>query len=323
MALFSKTDPAVRQQRDLESRLKEKITSRDSLIERRKAAEASATSHREKARQLAANSADDAALLPAESAMRREQDRAATLGDAITDIEATIADLEQGIAQIVDQRCRAETAAAVAALADRWVTIGAAFDAAVRQLVELARESAAITLDAHPLKVFVQAVREQVPPEAALIASVLRDHAAAVLAGHAPASLPLPQAEPAPLKAVEPPPLQTLFCLRTIKWTDANGKKHIVQQYEDAQLAPHLAARAIRRGACVQLDDPRRKNLLGAHGGKHPRADALDTVDLDEQATRSPHDPIMASDPVLASANFRELDRSAEPRGRSESQHRG
>lgn len=203
MALFNKTDPAVKRQRDLEAKLKEKRASRDSLIERRAAAEANAVAHREKARALAGDGGDDAALSAAESAMRREQDRAATIGDALGDVETAIASLEREIAQIIDQRCRAETAAAVAALADGWATLGAALDAALEQLVELARESAAITLDAHPLKVFLTAAKEQVPPEAALIASVLRDHAAAVLAGIAPASLPVPEAEPARLKVVE------------------------------------------------------------------------------------------------------------------------
>jgi len=148
-----------------------------------------------------------------------------------------------------------------------------------------------------------------------LVASVLRDHAKAVLAGTAPASLPVPEAEPARLKAVEPsPPTQTVFCLRTIKWTDSRGEKHVAQQYDDASLELHIAARAIKRGVCAPVNDPRRKTLLHAHGGKHPRADAIDTIDLDEQATRPPHiAPVMARDP-LASAEFREIDLSAEAR---------
>src|SRR5437588_3830057 len=100
MALFQKADPALKRQRDLENQLKEKRTSRDNLIERRKAAEVSAASHREKARGLAGDGGDDAALSAAEAAMRREQDRAATLGDAIGDTEATIVDLERQIAEI-------------------------------------------------------------------------------------------------------------------------------------------------------------------------------------------------------------------------------
>lgn len=76
MALFNKPDPAVKRQRDLEAKLKDKLASRENVIERRNAAEANATTHREKARKLAGKGADDAALSAAESAMRREQDRA-------------------------------------------------------------------------------------------------------------------------------------------------------------------------------------------------------------------------------------------------------
>jgi hypothetical protein len=142
--------------------------------------------------------------------MRREQDRAATLGDALGDVEATICNLEREIAQIIDQRCRAETAAAVTALADKWATMGAAFDATVGELADLARESATIVPDAYPLEVFLAAVKQQVPPEAGLVSRVLRDHAKAVLAGTAPASLPTPEAEPAQLRKVEPPPFHVV-----------------------------------------------------------------------------------------------------------------
>ena len=206
MAIFNKTDPAAKRQRDLEAKLKDKRASRDNLIERQKSAETNAAEHREKARKLAGDGADDAALSAAESAMRREQDRAATFSDAIGDAETSIADLEFDIAQVIDQRCRAETATAVTALADKWATMGAAFDAVVGGLADLARESATIIPDARPLRVFLEAVKQQVPPEAGLVSSVLRDHAKAVLAGTAPASLPKPEPDPSQLKSVEQPP---------------------------------------------------------------------------------------------------------------------
>src|SRR5947209_7922692 len=109
MALFTKVDPAERAQRELEAKLKSKRASRDNLVERRKAAEAAAAGHREKARKLAGDGADDGALVSVEAAMRREQDRAATLGDALADIETSIAGLEQEVADIIDKRCRTET----------------------------------------------------------------------------------------------------------------------------------------------------------------------------------------------------------------------
>jgi hypothetical protein len=192
MAFFNKTDPAEKRQRDLESKLKAASASRDDLLARRKVAEAAAATHRAKASELAAEGADDKTLSAAENAMRREQDRVTTLSDAIARVEITIANLESEIAQVVDQRCRAETAAAVNALVEKWASAGAAFDTAVNQLVELARESAVIVMDAGPLKVFAEAIAQQVPPEIEFLASVLEGHAKAVLSGVASASLPKP-----------------------------------------------------------------------------------------------------------------------------------
>jgi hypothetical protein len=294
MALFHKTDPALKLQRDLEAKLKAKRTNRDNLIERRKATEASAVAYREKARKLAGDGAEDTALSAAEVAMRGDQDRITTLDGAISDVEAAIASLELEIAGMVDRRCRSETAAAVTALADKWASLGAAFDVAVGQLADLARESAVITLDAHPLQVFLDAVKQQVPPAADVVASVLRDHAKAVLVGTAPAFLPKPEPEPAPFKLVEPPPTELLFTLRSVRWTDAQGVKRIADQYTDAALPPDIARRALKCRACVPISDPRRRELRHAHGGRHPNPQ--NALDLDDEgAGRPAHMPTVAT----------------------------
>ena len=83
----------------------------------------------------------------------------------------------------MDQRCRAETAAAVTTLVEQWAKAGATFNTAIGELAKLARESAIIIPDAHPLKMFLEAVQAQVGPEADRICSVLEDRARAVLAG--------------------------------------------------------------------------------------------------------------------------------------------
>jgi hypothetical protein len=238
MALFSKKpDPAVKSQRDLEAKLAAKRVSRDDLDQRRGIAETGAASHREKAIHLASDGGDDRALSAAETAMRREQDRVATLTDAITTIDASIADLESDIAQLVDQRCRAETAAATT-LVEKWSSSMAAFSAAIGRLVDVARESAVIIVDAHPLQVFLEAVQQQVPPEADLVVSVLQGHASAVLVGTAAASLPkLPTPEPA--KVIERPVTVRMFRMRTVRWLDAHGVQQTADQYTDVDRAPH------------------------------------------------------------------------------------
>ena len=92
MGIFSKTtDPAEKQQRDLDTKLKAKRANRADLVERRTT---DAAAHREKAVELASEGAADSAVSAAETAMRREQDRAARLTDAITAVDAVIAGLK-------------------------------------------------------------------------------------------------------------------------------------------------------------------------------------------------------------------------------------
>jgi hypothetical protein len=306
--VFSKPDPAEKRQRDLESKLKAARASRDDLVARRKAAEAAAATHRGKASELAASGGDDTALSAVESKMRREQDRAATLSDALGKTEAVIANLESEIAQVLDQRCRAETAAAVTAIVEKLASARTAFDAAAVQLIDAARESAVIILDAGPLKVFVEAIQQQLPPEIEFVSTVLQGHAKAVLAGTAPASLPKPP-EPAPVVVVDPPtPTRTLFCMRSIKWRDAaSGRQHAVQQYEDVTLPIPLADRALRIGAAVSVTDSRRKALKGARGGQHPNVDAIDIVDLDAVSDHS--GALHQSFDPVAQANITPFDR--------------
>jgi len=307
MAFFTKTDPAVKQQRELENKLQAKRSTRDDLLKRRQTAEASAAAHREKARKLASEGAADTALLAVEEAMRREQDRAATLIDAIGDADATIADLDSELAQVIDQRCRAETAAAVNALIDKWGPASTAFNSAVGRLAELARESALIVGDAHPLKVFLEAVQQQVQPEADLIANVLRGHVTGVLAGDLPASLPKPP-EPVQPEVIERPPIQRMFTLRIVRWLDAFGVQQLADQYTDADLTPSAANNGLRCGAVVALDDPRRRNLRGAHGGRHPNVHQALDLD-DEAACQRPAQINSGAVGVLSDANITVLDR--------------
>jgi hypothetical protein len=206
MALFHKSDPAKKRQRDLEDKLKASIADRDKIAERLREFQARATERRDAARSLVRGGGDDAKLAIVESEMRAAEDRVDTLTGGLADIDDDISELKREIAQVIDLRCREETAAAVNAVADGWASAVTAFDVAAGQLADLARESALIVLDARPLKVFLEAVKQQVPPEVGLVSSVLRDHAKAVLAGTAPASLPKPEPAPAQLKAVEQPP---------------------------------------------------------------------------------------------------------------------
>lgn len=306
MGFFNKPDPAEKQQRALEAQLAAARTSRGDLVERRNAAEAAAAKHRESAVKLASDGADDKTLSAAEAAMRRELDRAATLSDAIAKVEITITTLEAEIAEVVDRRCRAETAAAIRALVEKWSTARGAFDAAMREIVDVARETTVIVTDALPLKVFVEAVALQVPPEVEFVTSVLQGHARAVLAGTAPASLPKLPEPVQPKIIIEQVATRHVFCLKSIKWRSAAGHQHAVMQYEFADLPISLADKALRSGAaCVPTDD--RCKLNGSHGGRHPNVNAIDIVDLDAVSDFS--DARHASFDPVASANITPFDR--------------
>jgi hypothetical protein len=311
MAFFTKTDPAAKSQRDLETKLKAKRASRDDLAERLKAAEAGAASFREKAIKLASDGSDDTALSAAEIAMRREQDRAATLTDAIAKTDIAIADLEREIANLVDQRCRAETTAAIDTLVEKWSSTIAAFDAAIGPLVEVARESATIVLDANPLRAFLEAVQQQIGPEAKAVTSVLEGHAKAVLAGTAPASLPKPWV-PDPAKVVERPVTERMFAMRTVRWRDVHGTQQIADQYTHADLTPAAAKNGRACGAVIDVSDPRCAKLHGAHGGRHPSLEYA--LDLDGPGDNSVarYVPTNSTNDVIAQARFTLLDRGPE-----------
>jgi hypothetical protein len=69
--------------------------------------------------------------------------------------------------------------------------------------------------------------------------------------------------------------------------------------------------RARDRNAAVSVTDPRRRQSLNAHGGRHPNPDYA--IDLDEE-TAAQIALLATSDPVLRAASFTPVDRSAEAR---------
>lgn len=177
---------------------------RDSLVERRKAADASASEHRERARQAAREGADDAALAKIEAAMRMQQDRMQTLAAAISDVEADIATTEREIAKAADEKTRAATAASIDALVERWEKDQVAFVTAAAALEATSREVALLVLDAHGTTSFLMSSGQQLPPAGAVILQGLRAYRDDVLAGRQRATLPQGPPEPVQLKIVKP-----------------------------------------------------------------------------------------------------------------------
>lgn len=123
----------------------------------------------------------------------------------------------------------------------------------------------------------------------------------------------MPQ-EPLPMPVVAPEPelpTMTIFMLRSANYRDHDGRKRFSGQYEDALMPVATAQRALNKGIAVPTTDPRRAHLRGARGGDFT-PDAPDVVDLD--AAEASKAALHHVDPVLRSANFTIIDRSAEER---------
>jgi hypothetical protein len=278
MGVFTKSDPALRTQRDAEAKLARATASRDGMAERLRTAEATATEHRELARTLATEGADDVALAKAENAMRVQQDRAVTLRAAIGDIDSTIAGHKREIAEIIDQRMRAETSAAVAEMANALENAAEDFEGVASALEAATREASPIILDGHAISAFVMSARQQLPPAIEVLVDGLRNHAKAVLAGTARASLPVAAAPEPVLKVVESPPLKEIVALRNVKYANAQGVVVVVGQLQRASMPAALADQGMRAGAVALVTDPRVKDQIGLHGMMLPSEDRCQWV---------------------------------------------
>jgi hypothetical protein len=298
MGLFTKNEPAVKLQSDLDvaqGDLKAARAGRDNFIALKKAAEATATECGAVVDQLGDDAADDIKLQPAIDRQIAADKTVTVRMKALAGADNKVAALEARVADLADQKLRGETAATENAMVDKWARVAATVDAAIAELVSISRETSPIVLDANGLQAFAQDCRTQIPPAIAVIVSGLKAHAAAVLAGTAKASLLRPD-EPTPkLRVIAPPPTKTVFFLRASKWTDETGKLHLIQKFNDAVLPPALATHAIKVGAAVEMTDPVRKPNHGSWNGRQFHAEHCFALDAASETSHVP--PIMASSP--------------------------
>ena len=264
---------------------------RDRLAERLVAAETSIADRAASAQRLARDGASDAELDTAEAALRASRERRDTLSAALVDLNQQVVTLESERDDLADKKLRTETAAAIEVMADEMTKAGAAFDAGATALVETSRRVATIVLDGHGLQAFAMNARAEVPAAVTMIAGILRDRARATLAGTAPAALP--KAEPAPTPAQPPtrPKTEQLFLMRHVKWTDHTGQLQLGPQFSDAELPPAAAARALKSGAGIAMDDPRRKKLHCTKPPRQPNVEWCEDLDSKEEQ----HEPLRHS----------------------------
>jgi hypothetical protein len=229
---------------------------------------------------------------------------------AITVQQAKIAEVE---AKVMAERAAIERNAAADKLARDLDAVEQALPVYLNATRELANALDVIHhhFHAQEMATFIRNGQAQIDVAGAFLAQELRTTVAAIRDG----SMPIPPPKPlaAPVAVAEPAPeTRRLFALRPIKWTDAEGHVLYCQQFEDADLTPAAAQRALRVGAVCGLDDPRRKELRGARGGHHVNVNAIDLLDLDavEDWSGAPH---ASFDPV-AQANITPYDRGVPER---------
>jgi hypothetical protein len=271
------------------------ISQRDALVARLSDAEVAIIERQTAAEQAALDGASDDVLAAAEGKLRAAQDRRMTLRAALTKAEAAVTDLEHARDEAADRALRERTGAQVELLARELVDTVASMVEAADRLSACTYRANTVVPEAASLNHFAQLAKGEIPAAGEMIARLLRQHAAAVLAGHAPAAMPLPPEAYIEPAAPAASPTQTLFCLRSVKWTDDAGQQRIAGPFQDAELPVPLVPRALKSGACVPLTDPRRRELYGAQPG-HPRAaTALDLDAEPEPPVRSPTEPIQHS----------------------------
>ncbi len=289
MAIFKSSDP--------QKLLAAAKATRESLISRRQAAEASAADLRERARQSARENADDAALSKIEASMRVQQDRITTLTAAVVDVEADITAHEREIAHAADQKMRSETVVQIETLIERWTIAETAFLEATQALEAIAVECGAITPDALGTSVFLKSAANELPPASDVIIQTLRSFASQVLSGTGRATMPRPAAPSPRLVLIEAPPMREVFFVRSGRYRGESGQQILLGQNRRHVLPVALAEKALRSGIAIPLTDARARSLDGISGMVQPdpaRCESLDGSPVTEPKS-STAAPIMSS----------------------------
>lgn len=282
MAIFNR-DPQKTMQRDIDAAKANLTRLRAQLAE----AEAAILQSREQAKTV--TGADSHVLDAAEGLIRSAQIHQETISAAVGEVESNLAALERAKSEAADRAQREQTAQSVELLARRVLETAEAMTKAAAAFAVHIEKASAIAPEAGGLLHFAHIVGREIPAAVEQTGKLLRAHAASVLRGDAAAVMP----EPAP--AYVPPPVApreattTLFCLRSVKWRDDQGQQKSAAQFTDASIPARLVGRALRIGACVGLDHPRRKENH-TQGGQA----RLDTAtDLDEPESPRLAEPLV------------------------------
>jgi hypothetical protein len=256
MAIFQKVDPVKKLQADLESALRSKRRDRDGLAEKLRTAEAAVITHRAKARDLACDGGDDAAISAAESKMREQQDRCVTLTGALGDVDKAVADLERQVADVVDGQTRAATAVTLAEWLAEWDRASELFDIGCRAIEAISTLTGPTFIEAVATGHFASDARQQLPRAVEVITLLLESRRRGVLAGAGPATLAQPP-QPPPRLAVVPPsePTMNIFIKKHVKYVDAAGNIVCLRKNRRYDVPKHLAELALSSHLALPLTE--------------------------------------------------------------------
>jgi hypothetical protein len=234
----------------------------------------------------------------------------AGLDDAISTLQAQIEVAERELKSGREREARTKAAEEINAAVDDVTARVEPALTALRELVQALSEIDHLTFEVAQLAQYIRGAAGEAELALAVALPDARHVANLVKTGQM--AIPV-RPQPAPVVAVEQPaPTQTVFMLKSAKYRDHDGRKRFAGQFEDVILPVATAEKAKRLGVAVPTTDPRRATHRGVRGADF-RPDAADVIDLDAAEERSGI-PFVGPDPVVRSANFQVIDRSAEAR---------
>jgi hypothetical protein len=200
-------------------------------------------------------------------------DAVAALNNSITDAERQVNAERLSAAR----KTAAEQIAANVAAAERLI---GPWLAASREIAAVFRKLDHTSFEAGKIGGFIANTASEVEVAVAVVLPELRSLVKAVANGDSP----IPPAAEVVVPAAAPPKPVTvrLFALKAVTWIDTEGRQRRIGKYNDIDLPERAAAFALKKGLCVELTDPRRKELHGLSPG-HPEPHWC--TDLDNGAT--------------------------------------
>jgi hypothetical protein len=201
--------------------------------------------------------------------------KSALLGilDAISVLQNQIGSAEQQLDAerlSVERRTAADEIAADVATVERLI---GPWLASSREIADAFRKLDHV-FEAGQLSGFISGCAGEAEVAAAVVLRELRDLPKLVVSGDRP--IPHRPEPVAVVAAIPPAPTIQLFCMRPIRFRNANGELIVVQKFHDAELPLQTAKRALELRACVQLSDPLRRQHHNTTGGAADPALALD-----------------------------------------------